>query len=88
MSLDMMFGMGGAKKSSNSNKPIIIKVDGKEIICGDDANGEKILNLRKLLIKNKIDVYPLKAKITGNCGGAGNATTKALVAHSLLINRL
>jgi ferredoxin len=34
--------------------------------------------LRKALQANKIDVYPLRAKITGNCGGAGICGTCAV----------
>jgi hypothetical protein len=53
-SLSMMFG---GKKTATK---IIINVDGKVIDCGD-----KPVNLRKELMANKIDVYPLRAKITG-----------------------
>ena len=49
----MMFG-GGAKK-----KDVTITVDGKVISCPEPTN------LRKALLANKIDVYPLKAKLTG-----------------------
>ena len=42
-----------------------IKVDGKVV----EIDTSKA-NLRKELMKKNIDVYPLKAKITGNCGGA------------------
>mmetsp|Transcript_25434 Transcript_25434/g.24325 ORF Transcript_25434/g.24325 Transcript_25434/m.24325 type:complete len:149 (-) Transcript_25434:226-672(-) len=66
-SLSMMFG---AKKAV---KGIEIKVDGKTIV-----SSEKSVNLRKELIANKIDVYPLKAKVTGNCGGAGICGTCAV----------
>lgn len=65
--LSMMFG---AKKAATG---IAIKVDGKTI-----ESSEKSINLRKELIANKIDVYPLKAKITGNCGGAGICGTCAV----------
>jgi ferredoxin len=67
-SLSMMFG---AKKAVASG--IAIKVDGKTIV-----SSEKSVNLRKELIANKVDVYPLKAKITGNCGGAGICGTCAV----------
>ena len=63
--LSMIFG----KKAAG----ISIKVDGKTII-----SGEKSVNLRKELIANNVDVYPLKAKITGNCGGAGICGTCAV----------
>ena len=64
--LNMMFG--GGKSSSK----VVINVDGKSIECAG------AVNLRKELIANKIDVYPLKAKITGNCGGAGICGTCAV----------
>ena len=63
-SMSMLFG-GGKKKGANSG-PITIKVDGKTI----NAEGKNI-NLRKVCQDNKIDVYPLKTKFSGNCGGAG-----------------
>ena len=50
-----------------------IKVDGKVI-----TTSEKTVNLRKILQANKVDVYPLRAKITGNCGGAGICGTCAV----------
>jgi ferredoxin len=65
--LNMMFG-----GSKSSGKGIVINVDGKKIECSG------AVNLRKELIANKIDVYPLKAKITGNCGGAGICGTCAV----------
>lgn len=64
--LSMMFGIGGKK----SDDEIKIKVDGKTITCY-----EKTVNLRKELIANGFDVYPLKAKITGSCGGNGTYTS-------------
>jgi hypothetical protein len=60
----MMFGIGQKKDTE-----IIIKVDGKAIKVY-----EKGFNLRKELIANGVDVYPLKAKITGSCGGNGTDT--------------
>lgn len=57
----MMFGMGKSEAKGAS-----ITVDGKVIYPS-----EKTVNLRKELMKNNIDVYPLRAKLTGNCGGAG-----------------
>ena len=64
--LSMMFG---GKKAAG----VSIKVDGKTIV-----SGEKSVNLRKELIANNVDIYPLKAKITGNCGGAGICGTCAV----------
>ena len=63
--LNMMFG-------GNKSSKVVINVDGKTIECSG------AVNLRKELIANKIDVYPLKAKITGNCGGAGICGTCAV----------
>ena len=48
--------MFGAKKPAAK---ITIKVDNKVIECAGPVN------LRKELIANKVDVYPLAAKITG-----------------------
>lgn len=62
--LSMMFGMG--KKPVPSKKAVQVTVDGKVL-----TSTEPSINLRKFLIANGVDVYPLKAKITGNCGGAG-----------------
>ena len=64
--LNMMFG------GSKASKGVVITVDGKKIECAG------AVNLRKELIANKVDVYPLKAKITGNCGGAGICGTCAV----------
>lgn len=64
--LSMMFG---TKKVAG----VSIKVDGKTLV-----SSEKSVNLRKELIANGVDVYPLKAKITGNCGGAGICGTCAV----------
>ena len=63
--LNMMFG-------GNKSSKVVINVDGKTIECSG------AVNLRKELIANKVDVYPLKAKITGNCGGAGICGTCAV----------
>jgi ferredoxin len=64
-SLSMMFGKKALEVS--------IKVDGKTIVAF-----EKSVNLRKELMANKVDIYPLKAKVTGNCGGAGICGTCAV----------
>ncbi len=60
----MLFGM--KKTGGSKGGAITIKVDGKTI----NAEG-KNLNLRKVCQDNKIDVYPLRTKLSGNCGGAG-----------------
>ena len=52
---------------------ISIKADTKEFVA--ETKGA---NLRKELMKNKIDVYSLKSKLTGNCGGAGICGTCAV----------
>ena len=74
--LRMMFGLG-AKKSGTGTKgkkgKFTITVDGKQIT---DVEGP--VNLRKVLQANKIDVYPLASKFTGNCGGAGICGTCAV----------
>lgn len=58
---------GGGKKAA-----ITIQADGKTITCAGPVN------LRKELQANKIDVYTLKTKLTGNCGGAGICGTCAV----------
>lgn len=65
--LSMMFGSKAPAKAA------AITVDGKVIQCSGAS-----VNLRKELIANKVDVYPLKAKLTGNCGGAGICGTCAV----------
>lgn len=65
----MLFGGTKAKVGGK----VVIKVDGKTI-----ESSEKTVNLRKVLQANKVDVYPFKAKITGNCGGAGICGTCAV----------
>lgn len=60
--LSMIFG----KKAAPVQKKVSVTVDGKRI-----ESDQASVNLRRLLIDNNIDVYPLKAKILGNCGGAG-----------------
>ncbi|MBX9692690.1 MAG: (2Fe-2S)-binding protein [Cyanobacteria bacterium] len=68
----------GSKSNSNSKSvtiPYNIIVDKKSILVDSTTHNT---NLRKLLIQNKVDVYPLKAKLTGNCGGAGICGTCAV----------
>lgn len=60
-------------RTSSTLKMLEIKADGKVITVA-----EKEVNMRKALQANKVDVYPLKAKITGNCGGAGICGTCAV----------
>lgn len=70
----MMFGIGGKKDDAE----IVIKADGKTIKCY-----EKTVNLRKELIANGLDVYPLKAKITGSCGGNGTDTYISIFSYMI-----
>jgi len=64
-------------RSRTSARPALsmleIKADGKVI-----SVAEKTVNLRKVLQANKVEVYPLKAKLLGNCGGAGICGTCAV----------
>ena len=60
-------------RTSSTLQMLEIKADGKVITVA-----EKEVNLRKALQANKVDVYPLRAKITGNCGGAGICGTCAV----------
>lgn len=62
--LKMIFGKKAAP--ATAKKTVEITVDRKVITCSESS-----VNLRKTLMANGVDVYPLKAKITGNCGGAG-----------------
>jgi ferredoxin len=73
---------GGGKRSGSGSKKVIIKVDGKKVIEADSNP----CNLRKELQKNKIDVYPLRAKFTGNCGGAGICGTCAVKVQNGMKN--
>lgn len=64
----MMFNFGGSKPSTNVKKslPITIKVRNEKkdftVAEGSSSGG---VNLRKVLLENKVDVYPLQAKILG-----------------------
>eukprot|EP01031_Cornospumella_fuschlensis_P030336 gene30336-36657_t len=72
----MMFGIG--KKPAPAKKSVQVTVDGKVL-----TSTEPSVNLRKFLIANGIDVYPLKAKITGNCGGAAVKTEVGPLDYNL-----
>lgn len=69
----------GTKKPATGGK-VIIKVDGKTI-----ESSEKSVNLRKELMANGVDVYPFRAKITGNCGGAGICGTCAVKVIACIV---
>lgn len=63
----MMFNFGGksntATAKTKTSQPITIKVKGsKDIVLPDNATG---VNLRKVLMDNKVEVYPLQAKLLG-----------------------
>lgn len=55
--LNMIFGK---KVESKQGGKIVIKVDGRSI-----ESDQKSVNLRRILIDENIDVYPLKAKVLG-----------------------
>lgn len=70
--MDMLFG-AAKKKAQAKSKSVTIKVDGKEI-----TSEVAPFNLRKALQEKNVNVYPFKAKLTGNCGGAGICGTCAV----------
>ena len=70
--MNMLFG-SAKKKAQAKSKSVTIKVDGKEI-----TSETAPFNLRKTLQDNKVNVYPFKTKLTGNCGGAGICGTCAV----------
>lgn len=77
LKLSMIFGKAAAKPT---NQKIVITVDNKVIESSQPCN------LRKVLLDNKVDVYPLVAKVTGNCGGAGICGTCAVKVISGMEN--
>ena len=70
--VNMLFG-GGNKPANAKGGKIVITVDGGKVIESSEAS----VNLRKVLMENKVDVYPLKGKLS-NCGGAGICGTCAV----------
>lgn len=75
-----MIGMfGGAKKAKETKaKTFTITVQQKFYKDAEltvDAGAP--VNIRKELMKNKIDIYPLQGKIY-NCGGGGQCGTCAI----------
>ena len=72
----MMFGGGG-----KGGGKIVVKVEGKTL-----ESSEKTVNLRKFLQEKKVEVYPLKAKVLGNCGGAGICGTCAVKGMLSLVS--
>ncbi|CAM9472543.1 unnamed protein product [Discosporangium mesarthrocarpum] len=72
--MHMLFGGGSAKKASTGiNIKVRQKTGFKETIVTIPSQK----NLRKSLMDNKIDIYPLQGKIY-NCGGGGSCGTCAV----------
>ena len=68
--MSMLFNFGkksGSGSGGGKGKAIEITVNGKTLSADP---GQKAVNLRKELTKNKIDVYSLRGKFD-NCGGSG-----------------
>jgi ferredoxin len=65
--------MGGSILATKIRKGVTITADGKTY-----TTTEKTVNLRNELKKNGINVYPIKAIVFGNCGGAGICGTCAV----------
>eukprot|EP00981_Chlorochromonas_danica_P010907 scaffold3532_cov182-Ochromonas_danica.AAC.10 len=77
--LKMIFGKKAAPAAAKKTVEIIVD---RKVITSSEAS----VNLRKTLMANGVDVYPLKAKITGNCGGAGICGTCAVKVISGMEN--
>eukprot|EP00904_Undaria_pinnatifida_P010699 jgi/Undpi1/675/HiC_scaffold_10.g04139.m1 len=75
--MQMFFGGGGAKKATATSKGIVVKVQQKTGFKETELTLKGKTNLRKALLDNKIDVYPLQGKIY-NCGGGGSCGTCAV----------
>ena len=58
----MLFGGGGAKKGAATSKGIGVKVQQKTGFKETELVLKGKTNLRKALLDNKIDVYPLQAR--------------------------
>mmetsp|Transcript_16597 Transcript_16597/g.25130 ORF Transcript_16597/g.25130 Transcript_16597/m.25130 type:complete len:136 (-) Transcript_16597:457-864(-) len=66
---------GSSKSAAKKTAGFTITVDqkgykGTELVVTDS----KPVNLRKYLMENKIDIYPLQGKLS-NCGGGGSCGT-------------
>eukprot|EP00752_Nemacystus_decipiens_P001467 g1443.t1 len=72
--MQMLFGGGGKKKASGG---IVVKVQQKTGFKETELTLAGKTNLRKALMDNKIDIYPLQGKIY-NCGGGGSCGTCAV----------
>lgn len=59
--MQMFFGGGGAKKGAAASKGIVVKVQQKTGFKETELVLQGKTNLRKALLNNKIDVYPLQA---------------------------
>ncbi|CBN76658.1 ferredoxin [Ectocarpus siliculosus] len=73
--MQMLFGGGGAKKKAAGG--IVVKVQQKTGFKETELTLAGKTNLRKALMDNKIDIYPLQGKIY-NCGGGGSCGTCAV----------
>lgn len=58
--MQMFFGGGGAKKATATSKGIVVKVQQKTGFKETELTLKGKTNLRKALLDNKIDVYPLQ----------------------------
>lgn len=58
----MFFGGGGGKKAAATSKGIVVKVQQKTGFKETELVLKGKTNLRKALLENKIDVYPLQAR--------------------------
>jgi|EP00624_Nannochloropsis_granulata_P000126 ferredoxin len=75
----MMLGMFGKKSAAGSKKKTFtVTVQQKFYKDAElEVDAGAPVNLRKELMKNKIDIYPLQGKIY-NCGGGGQCGTCAV----------
>ncbi|CAM9165599.1 unnamed protein product [Choristocarpus tenellus] len=74
--MNMFFGGGGSNSKAKA-KGININVRQKTGFKETTINIPAQKNLRKVLLDNKVDVYPLQGKIY-NCGGGGSCGTCAV----------
>jgi len=74
----MMLGMFGKKSAGGKKKTFTVTVQQKFYKDAElEVDAGAPVNLRKELMKNKIDIYPLQGKIY-NCGGGGQCGTCAV----------
>ena len=73
-----MLGMFGKKSAGGNKKTFTVTVQQKFYKNAElEVEAGAPVNLRKELMKNKIDIYPLQGKIY-NCGGGGQCGTCAI----------